>query len=139
MPGESFPYYITPSPLISRSPLGFLFIHYEYRHSILRNDIIEQTLVEAGHKINKQLAQNSMLENQALGDKWIYIQEKHKYMLDFTSNKGEMTYGDISTIIPVISTWATQYAGVECNFNIWVWLGMSTQRKLGTGHLSLVA
>ncbi|KAL8644854.1 MAG: hypothetical protein Q9226_007561 [Calogaya cf. arnoldii] len=133
MSGKSFPYYMI------RSPLGFLFNHYEYRNSILLNVIIQQTLVEAGHKIDQQLAQNPVLGNQALHDKWSYIQVKHKYILSFVPHQRKLTYDDISTIIPLISTWATQYAGVQCDFDIWIPPGTSTQRKLGTEHLAHVA
>ncbi|KAL8837309.1 MAG: hypothetical protein Q9170_002566 [Blastenia crenularia] len=122
---------------MTHSPLGFIFSNYEYRYQFLFNDIIQQTLVEAGQKIDHQLENNPALANQALDDEWFYIQEAEEYLLGFIPNEPEMTYGDIPTIIPLISTWATQYAGVECEFEIWVWPGTSTQRKLGRGALLL--
>ncbi|KAL8725288.1 MAG: hypothetical protein Q9181_006466 [Wetmoreana brouardii] len=114
---------------MTRSPLGFIFKNYVYRYSILLNDIIEQTLVEAAQKIERQLANNPTLENQALDDEWFYIQDEHEYMLGFTPNEPEMTYGGILTIIPLISTWATQYACVETDFEIY---SLPRERDPGT-------
>ncbi|KAL8749590.1 MAG: hypothetical protein Q9199_007594, partial [Rusavskia elegans] len=88
MPGEDFPYYITRSPYKSYSPLGFLFKHYDHRNSSLPNDIIQQTLVEAGHKIEEQLIQNPILENQTLDDKWLYIQEEQNNLPNMPGGYG---------------------------------------------------
>ncbi|KAL8941791.1 MAG: hypothetical protein Q9216_002029 [Gyalolechia sp. 2 TL-2023] len=103
MPGESFLYHVT------RSPLGLLFNNYDYRSSMLLNDIIQQTLVEAGHKINQQLAQNPALRDQAVDHNWFYFQEEHRPVLNFTPDSPDMTYGNILIIIPLISTWATKH------------------------------
>ncbi|KAI4176464.1 MAG: hypothetical protein LQ343_001000 [Gyalolechia ehrenbergii] len=122
---------------MTRSSLGLIFSNYEYSYSVLHNNIIVQTLIEAAQKINQQLASNPNLANQALDDEWVYVQEEHEYQLGFVPDTPKMTYGNIPIIIPVISTWATQFAGTECDFEIWAWPGMSAQRKLGKGHLRL--
>ncbi|KAL8916864.1 MAG: hypothetical protein Q9208_008296 [Pyrenodesmia sp. 3 TL-2023] len=122
---------------MTRSPLGLIFSNYEYSYSILINDILEQTLLEAAQEINRQLATDPNLANQALADQWVFVQEKHKYLIELVPDIPEMTYGDLPIIILVISTWATQYRGVECDFEIWAWPGTSAQRKLGTGHVRL--
>ncbi|KAL8705364.1 MAG: hypothetical protein Q9201_001520 [Fulgogasparrea decipioides] len=124
---------------MTRSPVGLIFSNYGYAHSSLSNDIIEQTLIEAAQKINHQLASKPTLANQALDDEWVHVQEEHGYLLRFVPDIPKMTYGDIPTIIPVISTWATQYAGAECDFEIWARPGTSTQRKLGIGHLHIAS
>ncbi|KAL8776217.1 MAG: hypothetical protein Q9213_008353 [Squamulea squamosa] len=116
---------------MTRSPLGLLFSNYEYRYSNLLNDIIERTLIEAAQQINHQIASKPTLAKQALDDEWVHVQEEHGYLLRFVPDIPKMTYGDIPTIIPVITTWATQYTGVECDFEIWARPGMSTQRRLG--------
>ncbi|KAL8855378.1 MAG: hypothetical protein Q9178_007975 [Gyalolechia marmorata] len=84
MPDFIFPYHMT------RSSLGLIFSSYEYR-SVLQNDIIEQTLVEAAQKINHQLASHPNLANQALDDEWVYVQEEHEYLLGFVPDIPKMT------------------------------------------------
>ena len=133
MPDFTLPYHMT------RGPLGLVFSNYEYNFSNLENDIIGQTLIEAAQKINSQLASNHTLAKQALAQKWVYVQQEHGYLLDFVPEIPKMTYGDIPTIIPVMSKWATKYAGVDCDFEIWARPGTSTQQKLGVGHLRLVS
>ena len=133
MPDFTFPYHMT------RSRLGLNFTNYEYNFSLLRNGIIEQTLKEATQKINSQLASNPDLANQAVDDDWVYVQEEHDYLLRFEPDIPEMTYGDIPSIIPLLSTWAVQYTGVDCDFDIWAWPGTSAQRKLGIGHILLAS
>ncbi|KAL8756901.1 MAG: hypothetical protein Q9184_004351 [Pyrenodesmia sp. 2 TL-2023] len=132
-PDFTFPYHMT------RSPLGLIFSNYEYSYSVLLNDIIQRTLIEAAQKINHQLASNPNLAHQALDDEWAYVQEEHDYLLRFVPDVPEMTYGDILTIFPVMTTWTTQYAGVECDFAIWASPGMSAQRKLGIEHLLIAS
>ncbi|KAL8707617.1 MAG: hypothetical protein Q9220_007404 [cf. Caloplaca sp. 1 TL-2023] len=118
-----------------RSPLGLIFTNYDYIHPLLPNTLIEQTLLEAARRINDQLNGNPSLANLALNDKWFYMQQKYEYLLILAPDKPELTYGDVPTIISVLSTWAMQYRGLECDFEIWARPGTGTQRKLGDGRL----
>ncbi|KAI4172281.1 MAG: hypothetical protein LQ346_008633 [Caloplaca aetnensis] len=133
MPDFTLSYHMT------RSPIGLIFSNYEYFHFALRNQVIEQTVREAAQKINYQLVWNPDLAHQTLNDEWTYAQEEHGYLLRLVPDIPDMTYGDIPIILAVISTWATQYAGVECDIEIWARPGTSAQRKLGIGQLTLAS
>ncbi len=133
MPDSTLPYHMTSSRF------GLVFCGYEFHYVALRNDFIEQTVIEAARKINQQLASNPNLANQALENQWVYVQEDYKYLLRFVPEDMEMTYGDIPIVLAVVSTWARQYAGAECFFRIWAWPGTSARREIGLGHLLLAS
>ncbi|KAI4282428.1 MAG: hypothetical protein L6R38_002930 [Xanthoria sp. 2 TBL-2021] len=103
-------------------PLGLIFTHYDYL-STFDNNIIEQTLVEAAHQINQEIAPTPALANQTLDLKWTsehHLQDESEdyYWLSLHPDVPAMTYGDIPSVIAVFATRATQYRTVETYFEI---------------------
>ncbi|KAI4172282.1 MAG: hypothetical protein LQ346_008634 [Caloplaca aetnensis] len=138
MPLGSFPYHMTAD-----KPFGLIFTNYNYLDTF-DNDIIEETFVEATHKINREIASNPALANETLNGQWDYDHPRPEEPEDYywlTLNPdvpAMMTYGDIPTVLAVLSAWATQYRTVETDFEIWVRPGTGEQRRLGSGFLILV-
>lgn len=131
--GFIFPYHMTPD-----NSLGLVFNHYDL--SPLDNDVIEEALVEATNRYDREIAGDPTLANQTLDRQWQYDHNPHDqgedyYTLFINPVDPAMTYGDIPTLIAVLAEWATQYQTCKTDFHIYARPGTGEERRLGWGNI----
>ena len=134
MPGSGseteniFPFHMT------HSPLGVIFTDYDPILPI-PNYIIDQLLARATGILSAAIARNPAVENEPIPRVAKWTHPADEIVLFIEPEYPDMNYGHLYSLFGLLEEWARVYRAEECSLEIWAWPGMSSQTKLGMGHI----
>ncbi|KAL8708423.1 MAG: hypothetical protein Q9220_006713 [cf. Caloplaca sp. 1 TL-2023] len=131
MRGQRMPYHMT------HSSMGLVFYDYDYRYTLgIEREVLEELIAQAAISVATSISHNPALANTRIQQTETFWQhEDEGVALAIGPPMPEITWGELQSVFPLLSGWASEWKGIECDWEIWVWPGTpATTRKLGIGH-----
>ena len=133
MPPSPFRYHMT------RSSMGFVFSSYTATAAIPQAGL-ESLIAHAAEEVGETLGLHPDLALEILYEDVEWKEDDAGGIsLIVEPAQPSMRFGDLMRMLLVLAGWAERFAAVECEFEIWAWPGVRSQRYLGKGQLVLAA